>query len=91
MARIVAGAMPEARRLKPVEVVREYEKTLLDELDLRREAANAIQLRRNFEGSEELYVPEVFLTSVMKLSWFLSEYMASKSLILKAWKQMAPI
>ncbi|MGR5235895.1 ubiquinone biosynthesis regulatory protein kinase UbiB [Vibrio alfacsensis] len=60
MARIVASAMPEARRLKPVEVVREYEKTLLDELDLRREAANAIQLRRNFEGSEELYVPEVF-------------------------------
>ncbi len=60
MARIVAGAMPEARRLKPVEVVREYEKTLLDELDLRREAANAIQLRRNFEGSQELYVPEVF-------------------------------
>ena len=60
MARIVAGALPEARRLKPVEVVREYEKTLLDELDLRREAANAIQLRRNFEGSEELYVPEVF-------------------------------
>ena len=59
MASIVAKALPEARRLKPVEVVREYEKTLLDELDLRREAANAIQLRRNFEGSEELYVPEV--------------------------------
>ncbi|WP_375752118.1 ubiquinone biosynthesis regulatory protein kinase UbiB [Vibrio sp. HN007] len=60
MARIVAKAVPDAYRLKPVEVVREYEKTLLDELDLRREAANAIQLRRNFEGSEELYVPEVF-------------------------------
>lgn len=59
MARLVEKAAPEARRLKPVEVVREYEKTLLDELDLRREAANAIQLRRNFEGSEELYVPEV--------------------------------
>lgn len=59
MARIVAKALPEARRLKPVEVVREYERTLLDELDLRREAANAIQLRRNFEGSEELYIPEV--------------------------------
>ncbi|MGF1698268.1 ubiquinone biosynthesis regulatory protein kinase UbiB [Vibrio lamellibrachiae] len=59
MARIVAKALPDARRLKPVEVVREYEKTILDELDLRREAANAIQLRRNFEGSEELYVPEV--------------------------------
>lgn len=60
MARIVAKALPETRRLKPVEVVRDYEKTLLDELDLRREAANAIQLRRNFEGSEELYVPEVY-------------------------------
>ncbi|NLS13691.1 ubiquinone biosynthesis regulatory protein kinase UbiB [Vibrio sp. SM6] len=60
MARIIASALPAARRLKPVEVVREYEKTLLDELDLRREAANAIQLRRNFENSEELYVPEVF-------------------------------
>ncbi|MDW6002550.1 ubiquinone biosynthesis regulatory protein kinase UbiB [Vibrio mangrovi] len=59
MARLVAKALPEARRLKPVEVVREYEKTLKDELDLRREAANAIQLRRNFEGSEELYIPEV--------------------------------
>lgn len=59
MARFVAKALPDARRLKPVEVVREYEKTLLDELDLRREAANAMRLRRNFEGSEELYVPEV--------------------------------
>ncbi len=59
LARIIAKVTPEARRLKPVEVVREYEKTLLDELDLRREAANAIQLRRNFENSEELYVPEV--------------------------------
>jgi ubiquinone biosynthesis protein len=59
MARIVAKALPETRRLKPVEVVREYEKTLFDELDLRLEAANAIQLRRNFIDSEELYVPEV--------------------------------
>lgn len=59
MARIIAKALPEARRLKPVEVVREYEKTLVNELDLRLEAANAIQLRRNFTDSEELYVPEV--------------------------------
>jgi ubiquinone biosynthesis protein len=59
MAKLLAKIAPEARRLKPVEVVAEYEKTLLDELDLRREAANAMQLRRNFEGSEELYVPEV--------------------------------
>ena len=59
MASLLAGAVSEAKRLRPVEVVREYEKTLLDELDLRREAANAMQLRRNFADSEELYVPEV--------------------------------
>lgn len=49
----------EARRLRPVEVVAEYEKTILDELDLMRESANASQLRRNFDGSPQLYVPEV--------------------------------
>jgi ubiquinone biosynthesis protein len=50
----------ESRRLKPVEIVREYEKTIIDELDLMREAANASQLRRNFAGSPLLYVPEVY-------------------------------
>ena len=49
----------EGRRLRPVEVVQEYEKTIYDELDLQREAANAAQLRRNFVGSEALYIPEV--------------------------------
>jgi len=50
----------EARRLRPVELVREYRKTILDELDLLREAANAAQLKRNFFGSPLLYVPEVY-------------------------------
>lgn len=50
----------EARRLKPKEVVREFEQSLIDELDLQREAANASQLRRNFEGSPLLYVPQVY-------------------------------
>ncbi len=50
----------EGRRLRPVEVVTEYEKTIFDELDLVREAANASQLRHNFQGSSVLYVPEVF-------------------------------
>lgn len=49
----------DAKRLKPSNVVREFEKTLLDELDLMREAANASQLRRNFTGSDVLYVPQV--------------------------------
>jgi ubiquinone biosynthesis protein len=50
----------EVRRLRPREVVREFDTTLMDELDLMREAANAAQLRRNFEGSPLLYVPEVY-------------------------------
>ena len=51
---------PDARRLRPREVVQEFEATLAKELDLMREAANAVQLRRNFEGSGKLYVPDVY-------------------------------
>jgi ubiquinone biosynthesis protein len=50
----------EGRRLRPVAVVREFEKTILDELDLMREAASATQIRRNFAGTGMLYVPEVY-------------------------------
>ena len=50
----------EGRRLRPREVVAEYQKTILDELDLMREAANASQLKRNFATSDLLYVPEVY-------------------------------
>ncbi len=50
----------DAQRLRPRELVREYEKTILDELNLMREAANAAQLRRNFTGSTLLYVPEIY-------------------------------
>ena len=50
----------EARRLRPIELVHEYRKTILDELDLMREAANAAQLKRNFSGSRLLYVPDVY-------------------------------
>jgi ubiquinone biosynthesis protein len=50
----------EGRRLRPREIVGEYHKTVLDELDLMREAANASQLKRNFAGSDLLYVPEVY-------------------------------
>jgi len=49
----------EGRRLRPLEVVREFEKTIIDELDLMREAASATQIRRNFADSELLYVPEI--------------------------------
>ena len=50
----------DVRRLRPRDVVREFDTTLMDELDLMREAANASQLRRNFEGSPLLYVPEPY-------------------------------
>jgi ubiquinone biosynthesis protein len=59
IARLARDYAPEGHRLRPVEVVQEYEKTILDELDLMREAANAAQLKRNFAGSELLYVPAV--------------------------------
>lgn len=59
MARLAAKYLPEGRRLRPVEVVTDYELVILDELDLGREAANACQLRRNFEGSKLVYIPEV--------------------------------
>ena len=49
----------DSRRFRPTEVVADYEKTVLNELDLMREAANASQLRRNFAGSTMLHVPEV--------------------------------
>lgn len=51
---------PESKRLKPKEIVTEFEHSLLNELDLQREAANAGQLRRNFHHSPLLYIPEIF-------------------------------
>ncbi|MGH1432699.1 MAG: ubiquinone biosynthesis regulatory protein kinase UbiB [Neptuniibacter sp.] len=60
LARIVHAAWQEGRRLRPVEVVSEYEQTIFDELDLRKEAANGSQLRRNFEQSDILYIPEIY-------------------------------
>jgi ubiquinone biosynthesis protein len=50
----------DGKRLKPREVVAEFDKYLHDELDLMREAANGSQLRRNFAQSTVLLVPEMF-------------------------------
>jgi ubiquinone biosynthesis protein len=59
LARLAQSYWAHAHRLRPVELVREFEKTILDELDLMREAANAAQLKRNFAGSQLLYVPQI--------------------------------
>lgn len=64
IARMVNHFSDLGKRLRPVEVVEEYEKTIIDELDLAREAANASQLRRNSQDAngnfDDIYVPEVY-------------------------------
>ncbi len=60
IAALAARYWEHGKRLKPLEVVSEYEQTILDELDLMREAGNAAQLKRNFEGSDMLHVPEIY-------------------------------
>lgn len=50
----------EAKRLRPSELVAEFEACLNDELDLLREAGNASQLRRNFLNSDLLYIPKIY-------------------------------
>jgi len=61
---VLADAMERlwarGRHLRPSVVVAEFEKTILDELDMMREAANCSQLRRNFAASDLMYVPEVY-------------------------------
>ena len=60
LADMASSFWSEGKRLRPREVVSEYEKTIYDELDMQREAANAAQLKRNFKDSCELYIPEVY-------------------------------
>ena len=73
LAGLVERYLADGKRLKPREVVAEFDKYLHDELDLMHEAANASQLRRNFTGSTQLIVPEVFFDyctrEVLVLEW----------------------
>src|SRR5690554_2845519 len=59
LAHLVLRLVPDARRLHPVAVVADYEVSLMDELDLQKEAANTSQLKRNFLNSPLLYVPAI--------------------------------
>ncbi|MBL6753664.1 MAG: ubiquinone biosynthesis regulatory protein kinase UbiB [Pseudomonadales bacterium] len=72
LARLIEGVSQLGRRLRPIEVIADYEKIILDELNLQSEAANTTQLRRNFDGSTELYVPKIY--------W---EYTRSKLLVME--------
>nr|WP_282451792.1 ubiquinone biosynthesis regulatory protein kinase UbiB [Marinobacter koreensis] len=66
MAGLLERYWSEGKRLHPVEVVADYDSTIHDELDLQREAANASQLRRNFENSSLIYIPFIDWTYTRK-------------------------
>ncbi len=59
LAQWVERLSTDGKRLKPREVVAEFDNYLHDELDLVREAANAAQLRRNMDGLNLVMVPEM--------------------------------
>jgi ubiquinone biosynthesis protein len=73
LAGLLESLWSDGKRLKPREVVDEFAKHLDDELDLIREASNCAQLRRNFENSKLLAVPEVYwdycTPEVMVMAW----------------------
>ncbi|MDX1380202.1 MAG: AarF/UbiB family protein, partial [Xanthomonadales bacterium] len=59
MASLAEKYWEEGPRIRPTEVVREFQTFVFDELDMMREASNASMLRRNFENSPDLYIPEI--------------------------------
>ncbi|MCH2479238.1 MAG: 2-polyprenylphenol 6-hydroxylase [Gammaproteobacteria bacterium] len=59
-ARLLENYSDESKRLKPMEVVRDYQTSVMHELDLLREAANCSQIGRNWEGSEIIKVPKIY-------------------------------
>ncbi|MBM23236.1 MAG: 2-polyprenylphenol 6-hydroxylase [Gammaproteobacteria bacterium] len=60
IAKLVERYSQEGRRLKPLEVVSDYQKTVHNELDLMREAANCAQIGRNWKDSDIIRVPEIY-------------------------------
>ena len=60
LASIALKYWDEGKRFKPDEIVEDYDRTIHDELDLKREAANASQLKINFKHSDLIYVPDIY-------------------------------
>ncbi len=60
LASIALKYWDEGKRFKPDEIVEDYDRTIHDELDLKREAANASQLKINFKNSDLIYVPDIY-------------------------------
>ena len=59
-ARLLENYSDESKRLKPMEAVKDYQTSVMHELDLLREAANCSQIGRNWEGSEIIKVPKIY-------------------------------
>ena len=60
IAAVVQKWLPDGKRMRPIEVVEEYQKTIFDELDLGREASNGMAIKHNFTNSKALYVPHFY-------------------------------
>lgn len=60
LAELANRYWPDIRRLKPRDVVEDYSRTIRDELDFMREAANGAQLKRNWADSHILELPEIY-------------------------------
>lgn len=60
LARLVENRTAIGKRLRPIEIINDYELVILEELNLQSEAANTSELKRNFKDSAELYVPKIY-------------------------------
>ena len=60
IAQLAHDHWEQGPRLRPLEIVEDYDKTIHGELDMRTEAANATQMKHNFDGSDLIYVPQVY-------------------------------
>ncbi|MCV2499964.1 MAG: 2-polyprenylphenol 6-hydroxylase, partial [Candidatus Lightella neohaematopini] len=60
IAKLIIIIIPSFKRFKLEDIISEYKRTILNELDLLKETSNAIKLRNNFKNSEILYIPKVY-------------------------------
>ena len=60
LAQLVRRYHPEGDRIRPDDIVSEFERVIYRELDMKAEAASASLLRSNFEGRKDLYIPAIY-------------------------------
>ena len=91
LAKVLQKWLPDGKRLRPVEVVKEYEKTIVDELDLTREAANGMQLGRNLKARKPCTFRLFTVITAAQTCWSWSAFTASRFLISKRSLSRTPI